>query len=246
MEILKQHLQTLLEQLEQTKREEIMQRLDDLFSVYPFNEFEFLISSLMGNNKISLNDYYDLRDEYLARNMYLHLFEMTSPRGFGENWAQGHLKEIVPELVKPTKKLDSSYSGQYDFLLGNIKIEVKASRAVDFDSQEALYVKALASSSSKRFDMNFQQVKPDCSDIFIWIAVWRDIIRYWVLCSSEIATNKYYSTGQHRGNTGEGQIHLKHDNISTFAAFESKPRELLEKIKAAHKRQHQKSRAKKV
>ena len=214
MEILKQHLDNLLEQLEQEKRQEIMQRLDDLFSVYPFNEFEFLIATLMGNNKILLNDYYDLRDEYLARNMYLHLFEMTSPRGFGESWAQGHLKEITPELVKPTKKLDSSYSGQYDFLLDNIKIEVKASRAVDFNSQEALYVKALASSSEKRFDMNFQQVKPACADVFIWIGVWRDVIRYWVLGFNEIANNKYYSTGQHRGNTGEGQIHLKDDNIS--------------------------------
>ncbi len=245
MEILKQHLDNLLEQLEQEKREEIMQRLDDLFSVYPFNEFEFLIATLMGNNIILLNDYYDLRDEYLARNMYLHLFEMTSPRGFGESWAQGHLKEITPELVKPTKKLDSSYSGQYDFLLDNIKIEVKASRAVDFNSQEALYVKALASSSEKRFDMNFQQVKPACADVFIWIGVWRDVIRYWVLASNEIANNKYYSTGQHRGNTGEGQIHLKDDNISSFAAFETSPRDLLEKIRQAHQRQHQKTRGKK-
>ena len=45
MELLKQHLDNLLEQLEQEKREEIMQRLDDLFSVYPFNEFEFLIAT---------------------------------------------------------------------------------------------------------------------------------------------------------------------------------------------------------
>ena len=52
-------------------------------------------------------------------------------------------------LQKPSKKLDPSYSGEYDFLLdGGIKIEVKASRAVDFDSDEPLYVKALASDST--------------------------------------------------------------------------------------------------
>jgi len=39
------------------------------------------------------------------------------------------------------------------------KIEVKASRAVDFDQDAPPYVKALASDSNKRFDMNFQQVK---------------------------------------------------------------------------------------
>jgi len=41
-------------------------------------------------------------------------------------------------MVKPSKKLDEGYSGEYDFLLdGIIKIEVKASRAVDFDTTEA-------------------------------------------------------------------------------------------------------------
>jgi hypothetical protein len=58
---------------------------------------------------------------------------------------------------------------------GKIKIEVKASRAVDFDREEPLYVKALASDSQKRFDMNFQQVKPACCDVFLWIGVWRDV-----------------------------------------------------------------------
>jgi len=36
-----------------------------------------------------------------------------------------------------------------------------------------LYVKALASDSNKEFRMNFQQVKPDCCDVFVWVAVWR-------------------------------------------------------------------------
>jgi len=39
-------------------------------------------------------------------------------------------------------------------------------RAVDFDSQEPLYVKALAWESKMPFDMNFQQVKPKCCDVF--------------------------------------------------------------------------------
>lgn len=56
------------------------------------------------------------------------------------------------------------------------------------------------------FDMNFQQIKPNCCDIFVWIAVWRDKIRYWVLTNEEVKNNKYYSHGQHRGNTGEGQL----------------------------------------
>lgn len=239
MEQLKEKLTELVKTLEKEKHDPVMQRLDDLVSVYPFNEYEFLISSLMGYGKISLDEYYELRDDYIARNLYMYVFEISAPRGFGEAWAQGHLKEITPELVKPTKKLDPAYSGQYDlFLDGKIRIEVKASRAVDFDSQEALCVKALAADSKKRFDMNFQQVKPDCCDVFVWVGVWRDVIRYWVLSSDEVENNKYYSTGQHRGNTGEGQLHVKNDNINEFVDYEAKPRELLEKIRAAYKRQN--------
>ena len=238
MEQLKLKLMSLVQELEQEKHDDMMQRLDDLLSVYPFNEYEFLVSSMMGYGKISVDEYYELRDDYIARNMFMYVFEISAPRGFGEAWAQGHLKEICPELVKPTRKLDPEYSGQYDFFLdGKIKIEVKASRAVDFDSSEALYVKALSSDSKLRFDMNFQQVKPGCCDVFIWVGVWRDVIKYWVFSSDEVASNQYYSTGQHRGNKGEGQIHVKDSNLGEFVQFESAPRNLLGTIRAAYERQ---------
>ena len=245
MEILKKHLENLVEELSSQQRKKLKNRLDDLISVYPFNEYEYIVSSLLGLGKITLDDYWNIRDEYMARNMYLYIFEISAPRGFGEQWAQGHLKELVPELIKPTKKIDKQYSGQYDFLCKLskkqiIKIEVKASRAVDFDSQEPLYVKALSWKSEKPFDMNFQQVKPKCCDVFVWIAVWRDTIKYWVLSSKEVEKNKYYSKGQHRGNIGEGQLHLKRDNIKEFQKYSSKPNELIEKITEAYKRQKNK------
>lgn len=240
MEHLKIQLMRLVDELESTQHQLMMQRLADLVSVYPFNEYEFMLSSLMGYQKITLDDYYLLRDEYIARNLYLYIFEISAPRGFGETWAQGHLKAIAPELVKPSKKLDFNYSGQYDFLLdNNIKIEVKASRAVDFESSEPLYVKALASDSIKRFDMNFQQVKPACCEVFVWMGVWRDVIRYWVLSSNEVASNRYYSTGQHRGNTGEGQLHVNEKNIAEFALFEVSSPALISAIRAAYLRQIQ-------
>lgn len=242
MEILKAQLEKLINSLATEVREKLKNRLDDLISVYPFNEYEYIISSLLGLRKITLDEYLEIRDEYIARNMYLYIFEISAPRGFGEQWAQGHLKELVPELIKPTKKVDDNYSGEYDFLYqlkdGNvIKIEVKASRAVDFKSQEAIYVKALAWESKSPFDMNFQQVKPKCCDVFVWVGVWRDIIKYWVLASKEVSKNKYYSKGQHRGNKGEGQLHLKHDNIKDFINYEAQPKELLEKIVEAYVRQ---------
>ena len=85
--------------------------------------------------------------------------------------------------------------------------------------------------------MNFQQVKPGCCDLFVWVAVWRDVIRYWVLSSHEIKTNPYYSRGQHRGNVAEGQLHVKQDNIHEFEKYEVKANKLEEAIRAAYDRE---------
>lgn len=235
MEKLRARLNELISELEDA--DNILERLAELTSVYPFNEYEYMISTLMGRGKLCLDDYYELRDDYIARNLYLYVFEISAPRGFGEAWAQGHLKELVPELVKPSKKLDPGYSGDYDFYLDDrIRVEVKASRAVAFGTDEPLYVKALASDSGEQFDMNFQQVKCRCCDVFVWIAVWRDLIRYWVLNCRELESSRYFSAGQHRGNVGEGQLHLNRDNINDFAGYEARPRELLEAIGAAYQR----------
>jgi hypothetical protein len=108
---------------------------------------------------------------------------------------------------------------------------------VDSDTDAPLYVKALSSDSNKPFWMNFQQVKPGCCDVFVWVAVWRDLIRYWVLASRELESHPEYSQGQHRGNVGEGQLHVRHDNIAQFERFEARSNRLGEAIRSAWERQ---------
>src|SRR5712692_8162868 len=236
MEHLQQELDRLLAKL--PGADQIRSRLDTLVSVFPFNEYEFIISHLLARDVLTLDQYLELPDNYLARNMYLYIFEISAPRTFGEAWAQGHVKELVPELVKSTKKLDPNYSGQYDFLLDSkIRIEVKASRAVDASIEAPLYVKALSSDSTKPFWMNFQQIKPACCDVIVWVATWRDVIRYWVLSSNEVETHPDYSKGQHRGNVGEGQLHVTHENIRKFDSFQVQPNKLADAIRQAYKRQ---------
>ena len=205
--------------------------LDRLYSVYPFNKFEYVLSHLIAEGIITLDDYIDLRNSYLNRNKYLYLFEITAPRTFGETWAQRHLNEMVPELERPTKQKAPNYSGEYDFWYDGIKIEVKASRAVIRRGGDTLIMKALSTNSNKSFDMNFQQIKPGCCDVFVWIGVWRDAIKYWVLSNEEVANNDYFSSGQHRGNTGEGQLWIKNTNINDFSQYEVGVPELLNKIK---------------
>ena len=69
--------------------------LEHLYSIYPFNKFEYIITHLIDSKTISLEQYLDIRNEYLDRNKYLYIFEITAPRTFGETWAQNHLNVIV-------------------------------------------------------------------------------------------------------------------------------------------------------
>lgn len=208
--------------------QEDLERIE-LISVYPFNKFEFIINHLVASNTITIEQYKEIRSSYLKRNKYLYLFEITAPRTFGEKWAQQHLNEVCPELCHP-QIYDSNYSGEYDFWFDGIKIEVKASRAVKKASGQQLIMKALTKNSPYNFEMNFQQLKPSCCDIFVWIAVWRDAIVYWVLSSKEVETNKYYSAKQHRGNKGEGQLWIKKANIAEFDQYEVEVRDILKAI----------------
>ena len=231
MEILMKDLHRMINQLPPEQAAALSDdMLDKIYSVYPFNKFEYVISHLIAEGLMSLDNYMDIRNEYLRRNKYLYLYEITAPRTFGETWAQRHLNELIPELERPSRHTDPQYSGQYDFWYDGIRIEVKASRAVVRKSGEPLIIKALSSNSKKGFDMNFQQIKPRCCDVFVWIGVWRDTIRYWVLSSHEVEGNQYFSRGQHRGNSGEGQLWIKDTNIDHFRQYEVQCRDILDKI----------------
>lgn len=205
--------------------------LDNLYSVFPFNKFEYIISHLIAEDILTIDQYLEIRNAYLEKNKYLYIFEITAPRTFGETWAQRHLNELVPELKRPSKTYHDAYAGEYDFWYEGIRIEVKASRAVNRSSGDSLINKALSSDSPNGFDMNFQQIKPRYCDVFVWVGVWRDAIRYWVLSSNDVENSKYFSKGQHRGNVGEGQLWIKNTNIKDFDQYLAGPRDLLDKIK---------------
>lgn len=241
MEKLKQQLNELMRKLENA--EDFQKSLTDLVSIAPFNEFEYVISHLLAEEKLTIDEYHKIRSEYIARhsanNRYLHLFEMSG-KLFG-GWAERHISEIAPSLKRLSKKIQKSYSGDYDLILPpEIRIEVKSSRATDAKSKlPALSQKALAFESNEVFDMNFQQIKPRCCDVFILLAVWRDVIKYWVIASHEIENNRRYSGKQHRGNTGEGQMHLKPNNIREFDDYLVEPYEIESAVRIAFDREKQ-------
>jgi hypothetical protein len=214
--------------------EEVLQMVDDDQSIFPFNEYEHLICNLIERGGLTYEQYIDIRTEYISANPNLWVFEISAPRGFGEKFAQTFVQGMCSKLKSPNKKLDPNYSGDYDLWLDGIRIEVKASRAVDSDSEEPLYMKALSRNTTKNFLMNFQQLKPQCCDVFIWVAVFRDQIVLWVMSSKEVLENPSYSKGQHRGNKGnEGQLHIRQDNIHQFEKYELKGDNLEQAIRDA-------------
>ncbi|MBL4616478.1 MAG: hypothetical protein JKY46_02200 [Robiginitomaculum sp.] len=209
----------------------VLEMVDDDQSIFPFNEYEHLICNLIELGGMTYVQYMEIRSEYIRANPNLWIFEMSSPRGFGEGFAQTYVNGMCAQISKPSKEIDPTFSNEYDLCLDSIKIEVKASRAVDSESKEPLYIKALSRNTDKQFLMNFQQLKPQYCDIFIWVAVFRDQIVIWVLSSKEVASHQLFSGGQHRGN--EGQLHIKHDNIHMFDKFELKNGDLGAAIRLA-------------
>jgi len=233
MEILEYELEILIKKLSNSNN--FQNELDHLQCIYPFNKYEYIISVLLAKKILSLPMYLDLRSNYIDRNLYLYLFEMA-PRTFGDTWGLSHLMSIEPCLKRPNKKIDHGYKNEYDLYLPhknkNIKIEVKASRAQDRDrADEPMVVKAFSSRSTGNFLMNFQQLKPSCCDVFVWIAAYRNSIKYWVLKNTVIQQHQDF-TPQHRNKETakreknykktdiyEGQIMITNANIDTIESY---------------------------
>jgi len=217
--------------------EAVITMMEEDQAIFPFNEYEHLICSLIDKGGLSYDQYLEIRTEYINANPNLWIFEISAPRGFGEKFAQTYIQGKCSKLEKPSKKIDPTYTGQYDLWLDGISIEVKASRAVDSDSDEPLYMKALSRKTERRFLMNFQQLKPQCCDVFIWVAVFRDEIVLWIMNSQEVLNNPLFSKGQHRGNKGnEGLLHVKNDNVHLLKPYELKGDNIEQMIREAASR----------
>ena len=253
METLTEQLNVLIDRLENS--DNFREELEELKSVFPFSRYEYIISTLLARDTITFDEYLTVRDEYIDRNLYLYLFEMA-PRTFGDTWGLSHLCSFQPDLKRPSRKADPK-SGEYDLYLDwvddgqqkhYIRLEVKASRANDRERKaDSLISKAIASDSKRPFLMNFQQQKPSCCDVFIWIAVYRDTIKYWVIRSGVVQTHKDFSPQHRNAATAgrdkdygkeeiyEGQIMVTKDNIASFDEYLAEGNALKEAVIAQYR-----------
>lgn len=220
---LRQYLDQLSSSLEPEEREVLNARIQGLISVFPFSEYEFILMFLRDREVISFAAYEKLRDNYVSANRYLDLFSLA-PRVFGQIWGEKHIMDLDPRFRKPDKSFDPEYDGEYDLWIEGIKVEVKSSRAIHTKKRGSIVSKALRYGSDDPFWMNFQQLKLDACDVFIFTGVWVDRIAYWVMSNEDAKRNEYLSH-QHRGGI-EYQIGITNKNIQEFERFQIRPEQL--------------------
>ena len=129
MEMLENELDSLISKLKNA--DDFRFEVENIQNVYPFNKYEYVITKLVEEKILSYDEYLELRNDYINRNLFLYVFEISAPRGFDDTWGFSHLLSVEPELKRPSKKIDPTYNGQYDLYLPymgeSIKIEVKGS-----------------------------------------------------------------------------------------------------------------------
>ena len=115
--------------------------------------------------------------------------------------------------------------------------EVKACRANNTKTQGSLSSRAYSHDEAKQegFKYHYQQLKPSCCDIFIWIGVCCDELLYWVLTSDELIKTGKLSSQHRNENTGvagvtifEGQIFMTEEELRPFFVEEA---DILKKVR---------------
>lgn len=226
-EELREYLDRFVSSLDEDDKDLLSVRLKGLVSVFPFNEYEYILMFLRDRSVITFQDYEELRSNYVSANRYLNLYGLA-PRIFGQIWGEQHVRDLDSRFRKPDKAVDPEHEGQYDLWIEGVRVEVKAARAIDTKKRGDLVSKALRSDSNRPFWMNFQQLKLDICDVFIFVGVWVDRILYWILTNDQVKNNPYLSH-QHRGGV-EYQIGVTDKNIRDFDGFLVSASKVSEKV----------------
>lgn len=219
---------------------EVVEEIQREKTVFPFSAESRMLAYMLSMGLLTYEQYENMSREYSQRNRYLELFELA-PRTFGETWGEKHLLSLFPEFEKAIKEnlsdIYPEFDGEFDLWLEGIRVEVKACRANSDKKGGSLASRAYLHQQAvdNGFKYHYQQLKPSCCDVFIWIGVCRDELIYWVLTSDELKdTGKLGS--QHRNeNTGidgvevfEGQVFMTEEELEPYRVMEQ---EVLDVVK---------------
>ena len=189
-------------------------RREELEALFGKNNFEkkFLFAKILSLNPD--DEVIKIYEKYNEGNKFIFTADM-SPREFGENWAEGFIIENNQNLVKSgTSLYDIDHVGT------DKRIEVKATRVTNGKSGGKLKerMKSIKDVDDEKDKLNFEQVKPLCCDFFVFLAVYRDNVRAWVIPSNDILDKeKIKFARQHRGGDGsEGQVWVTPNKIQAY------------------------------
>lgn len=201
-------------------------------TLYPFSPECRLLTYFVSLGELTYDEFSELSISYSQRNKYLDLYEMA-PRTYGQTWGEQHIRSLFPEFIKATKENVKSeypsFDGEFDLWLNGVRIEVKACRANYEKGKGSLASRAYLHSEAKAagFKYHFQQLKPSCCDVFIWIGTCRDELIYWVLTSQELLDTGKLGPQHRNQNTGvagievfEGQVFMTEEELSSFLVEE--------------------------
>lgn len=76
MEQLENELDLLIRKLKNS--EKFSSEIDTIQNVYPFNRYEYIITRLVEEKILTYEDYLDLRNDYINRNLFLYVFEISA------------------------------------------------------------------------------------------------------------------------------------------------------------------------
>lgn len=206
-------------------------------AIAPFTTENKLMAYLLSIGAMTFQDYENLSHEFAKRyqeqNRYLDLFEMA-PRTFGQTWGEKHIHKLFPQLLKATKSALATeypnFNGEFDLWYSGIRIEVKACRANNILTKGSLSSRAYSYEEAQKhnFKYHFQQLKPSCCDIFIWIGVCKDKLLYWILTSKELQQtgklcpqHRNENTGRKKDDVFEGQVFMTEQELETFFTEEN-------------------------
>lgn len=210
----------------------IIEKIRNEPSVVPFVTESRLLAYLLSIGIINYDDYSKLSEEFRIRNQYIELYDMA-PRTFGETWGEQHIRNLFPEFLKATRKtmadLYPEFAGEFDLWNDGIRVEVKACRANNTIEKGSLASRTYShrEAQNANFEYHYQQLKPSCCDVFIWIGVCKDELLYWVLSSYELQCTGKLSPQHRNENTGvadvevfEGQVFMTEEELTPFLVDE--------------------------
>lgn len=236
-------MQTLLDavdykvsQLKKKDQDQLEKISKEWKPAYPFiSKVEMITSFLIQKRIVGIEWVLKQKSDYCDRNCNYSLFLITGNADFGKV-IKKHLISVSDGLRNASKKIDPSYDNDYNLHYSGIRIGCCAYRAAEQRSGP-MHEKSLRSDSNIKYKFSFQHLHPDLCEVYIFVVVYLDTFKYWVLSTSEVQALPNFKYYQGRGTNGiEGIVSCTSAQIGKLDRFSVNEKDLCLAVKNAYNR----------